>query len=105
MRIRRAEVVVALSQATDLLMGQPLEYAQKSCVLAMRVAFALGLDAATVRDVYDHALLRYIGCNAETDALAALLGDEIEFRRMLAPLDAGDPAELLPVLLRAIVRA
>jgi HD-GYP domain-containing protein (c-di-GMP phosphodiesterase class II) len=103
--IRRAEVVAALSLATDLAIGQPLEFALKSCALGMRVAAALRLDPATTRQVYDHAQLRYIGCNAETDAMAALLGDEIEFRRLIATLDMGDPAEFAPVLLRAIVQA
>ncbi|HTQ04178.1 MAG TPA: HD domain-containing phosphohydrolase [Polyangiaceae bacterium] len=103
--IRRAEIVGALSKATDLAIGQPLEYAFKSCLLGMRLGAALELDEATLREVYNQALLRYIGCNAETDALAALFGDEIEFRRAIAPLDTADPAEFAPVLLRAIVRA
>ncbi len=97
--------MAALSHATDLAIGQPVEYALKSCVLGMRLATALELDHATRVETYHHALLRYIGCNAETDAMAALFGDEIAFRRTLAPLDTGDPAQLAPVLLRAIVGA
>ncbi len=103
--LRRAEIVLALSHATDLLIGQPMEYALKTCVLGVRLGVSLGLQPAIVREIYNHALLRYIGCNAETDALAALLGDEIEFRRTLAPLDMADPSEFAPVLLRAMVRA
>ncbi len=87
------------------MIGQPLEYALKSCVLGMRLGLALGLHAEALREVYCHALLRYIGCNAETDAMAALFGDEIELRRSLAPVDIGNPAQLAPVVLRAIVRA
>jgi HD-GYP domain-containing protein (c-di-GMP phosphodiesterase class II) len=103
--IRRAEIVAALSHATDLAIGQPMEYALKSCVLGMRLGAALGLDPPAIREIYNHALLRYIGCNAETDAMAALFGDEIELRRTLAPLDMGNPLEFAPVLLRAIVQA
>jgi putative nucleotidyltransferase with HDIG domain len=103
--IRRAELIVALSHATDLAIGQPVEYALKACVLGMRLAAALGFEGDALREVYAHALLRYIGCNAETDAMAALFGDEIELRRALAPIDLGNPAQLAPVLLRAIVRA
>jgi HD-GYP domain-containing protein (c-di-GMP phosphodiesterase class II) len=103
--VRRAEVVGALSKATDLAIGQPLEYAFKSCVLGMRLGAALELDRLAVREVYNHSLLRYIGCNAETDAMAALFGDEIEFRHAIASLDTGNPAELAPVLLRAIIQA
>lgn len=105
MAIRRAELMVALSHATDLALGQPVEYALKACVLAMRLATALGLETSARREVYAHALLRYIGCNAETDAMAALFGDEIELRRALSLIDIGNPAELGPVLLRAIVGA
>jgi len=61
--IRRAELMVALSHATDLAIGQPAEYALKSCVLGMRLAVALGLQGDALREVYAHALLRYIGCN------------------------------------------
>ncbi|HEY2410070.1 MAG TPA: HD domain-containing phosphohydrolase [Polyangiaceae bacterium] len=103
--IRRAEIVAAWSHATDLVIGQPMEYALKSCVLSMRLAAALGLGLAERVETYHHALLRYIGCNAETDAMAALFGDEIAFRRALAPLDTGDPVQLAPVLLRSIMQA
>ncbi len=41
--IRLAELIAALSLATDLAMGQPLEYALCSCVLAVRLGEALGL--------------------------------------------------------------
>jgi HD-GYP domain-containing protein (c-di-GMP phosphodiesterase class II) len=103
--IRRAEIVAALSHATDLAIGQPVEYALQSCVLGVRLGMSLALDPSTIREIYNHALLRYIGCNAETDAMAALFGDEIELRRTLAPLDTGNSAELVPVLLKAIARA
>jgi HD-GYP domain-containing protein (c-di-GMP phosphodiesterase class II) len=104
-RVRRAEIVMALSHATDLAIGQPVEYALRSCVLAMQLATRLGVDASTRSEVFHHALLRYVGCNAETDAMAALFGDEIAFRRKAAMLDMGDPSQLGPALLGAITRA
>jgi HD-GYP domain-containing protein (c-di-GMP phosphodiesterase class II)/DNA-binding CsgD family transcriptional regulator len=76
-------------------MGQPLESALCSCVVAMRLGEALGLDDATLRDVYYQALLRYIGCNADTHALAALFGDELALRRDFAAVDPGDPPEVV----------
>lgn len=72
--IRLAELIAALSLATDLGMGQPLEYALCSCVLAVRLGAALGLGEQELREVYYQALLRFIGCNAETAMLAAILG-------------------------------
>jgi HD-GYP domain-containing protein (c-di-GMP phosphodiesterase class II) len=101
--VRRAEIVAALSRATDLAIGQPVEFSLQSCVLGLRLGGELAYDRSTLREIYYQALLRYIGCNAETDALAALVGDEIEFRRLLAPRDMGSPADLMPLLFRAIV--
>src|SRR5436305_15167792 len=79
-RIRLAELMAALSLATDLAMGQPLEFALCGCVLAMRLGDALGLGAADLRAVYYQALLRYIGCNADTYLLSAIVGDETALR-------------------------
>jgi hypothetical protein len=75
--VHLAELIAALSIATDLGMGQPLESALCSCVVAMRLGEALGVDGDTLRDVYYQSLLRYIGCNADTYAMAALFGDEL----------------------------
>jgi hypothetical protein len=40
--LRLAEAVGALSLATDLAMGQPLEHGLRTAVLAVRVAQAMG---------------------------------------------------------------
>jgi hypothetical protein len=58
--VHLAELMAALSIATDLGMGQPLESALCSCVVAMRFGDALNLDDKTLHDVYYQALLRYI---------------------------------------------
>jgi hypothetical protein len=64
--LRLAELIAALSLATDLGMGQPMEYALCSCVLAVRLGETLGFSESELRGTYYQALLRYIGCNAET---------------------------------------
>src|SRR5690348_14149813 len=97
--------MAALSIATDLGMGQPLESALCSCVVAMRLGEALRLDDQTLHDVYYQALLRYIGCNAETDLMAAMFGDELALRHDFAGLDAGRPADVLGVTMRYLRRA
>ena len=70
--IRLAEVMAALSLATDLGMGQPLEFALTGCVLATRMGESLGMPPSDLRDVYYFGLLRFIGCNSDTYAIAAL---------------------------------
>src|SRR5690242_3815611 len=85
--VRLAEVNAALSLATDLGMGQPLEYALQVCILSVRLADALGFSEDELREVYYLALLRHIGCNAETYTMAALFGDELAIRTDFASAD------------------
>ena len=73
--VRLAELVAALSLATDLGIGQPMEFALASCILAVRLAGQSGFSQDALREVYYQALLRYIGCNAETDWLSSIVGD------------------------------
>jgi len=103
--VRRAEIIAALSIATDLAMGQPVEFALKSCVLGVRLGQALGLTAEELRQAYYEALLRYIGCNAEAYVVAALFGDEMELRRDLATIDRSSILERSRVIWRAAQRA
>jgi HD-GYP domain-containing protein (c-di-GMP phosphodiesterase class II) len=103
--IRLAELMAALSSATDLGMGQPMEFALCACVLALRLADKCGYSEAAKREVYYQALLRYIGCNADSDWLASIFGDEQRLRADFSQIDNADPAALLSMLTRAIRQA
>jgi len=98
-RVRLAELLAALSLATDLGLGQPMEYLLRACLLAARLADALGLDAVVRADVYFVALLRWIGCTSHTHELSLLFGDDVATRARLATKDLSNPLE---VLLQAI---
>ena len=102
--VRRADFLMALAYATDLATGHSRDFALRSCVLAMRFAEVAGLDQDTRRSVYHQALLRYIGCNADTHLLAAAWGDEITLRRELHHIDMGNRAEFVEIFVRAITR-
>lgn len=102
---RRADFLMALAYATDLATGHSRDFALRSCVLAMRLAKIAGLDAEMSRAVYHQALLRYIGCNADSHLLAAAFGDEIALRQELQRIDMGDKAELAATIARAIARS
>ncbi len=102
---RLGQVIAALSLATDLAMGQPVEFALKSCVLATRIGHQLSLSAGEMVEIYYQSLLRYIGCNAETHAMAALLGDEIDFRRDFARIDPGRANEMGALVFAHLRRA
>ena len=103
--VRRAEILACLSMATDLAMGQPIEFALRSCVLAVRFGRALGLVTEEIGQTYYQALLRYVGCNAETHIMAALLGDEIAFRREFALIDMGRAQEVGALVFNFVRRA
>jgi HD-GYP domain-containing protein (c-di-GMP phosphodiesterase class II) len=100
-----AELMAALSMATDLGMGQPVETALCSCVVSMRPGEMLALDTSTLRDAYYFALLRYIGCNAHTYAMAALFGDELALRRDFAAIDPGQIPDVLELAARYLREA
>ncbi|GAC1533539.1 MAG: 3'3'-cGAMP-specific phosphodiesterase [Herpetosiphon sp.] len=102
--VRLAELMGALSIATDLAMGQPLEFALQSCVVALRLAEKRGFSMAELRATYYQALLRYIGCNPETRMLAAIFGDELALRKHAIHQDATDP-KYLAMLIRFIREA
>src|SRR3569623_832419 len=102
--VRRADCLMALAYGTDLATGHSRDFALRSCVLAMRMADAARLDEPMRRAVYHQALLRYIGCNADSHLLAAAWGDEIALRRELQGLDFGDKAEFAAVFVRALTR-
>ena len=102
--VRRADFLMALAYATDLATGHSRDFALRSCVIGMRLAEIAGFDENTRRGVWHQALLRYIGCNADSHLLATAFGDEIALRRELASTDMGNKPELAQVLLRAIKR-
>jgi len=103
--VRLAELMAALSMATDPGMGQPLESALCSCMVAMRLGEAIGLTDDALRDVYYQAQLRYIGCNAETYAMAALFGDELALRHDFARVDPGQPPAVFGIAMRYMRQA
>jgi HD-GYP domain-containing protein (c-di-GMP phosphodiesterase class II) len=103
--VRLAELMASLSLATDLGMGQPMEFALSSCILAVRLAEKCGYSDEALREVYYQALLRYIGCNAETDWLASIVRDEQSLRADFAQVDNGDISAVLSTFLGAIRQA
>ncbi|HLO33456.1 MAG TPA: HD domain-containing phosphohydrolase [Anaerolineales bacterium] len=103
--VRLAELMAALSLATDLGMGQPMEFALSACILAVRLAEKCGYSEEALREVYFQALLRYIGCNAETDWLASIVGDEQQLRADFAQIDNGNLPSVLNTFIGAIRQA
>jgi len=94
--LRLSELVASLSIGTDIGMGQPEGQALRTCLLALGVAREMGLGEQDCADVYYVSLLRFVGCNSHADQDAAAAGgDEMAFRRGMAPVISGEPSELI----------
>jgi HD-GYP domain-containing protein (c-di-GMP phosphodiesterase class II) len=105
---RLAELLAALSLATDLGMGQSMEHMLRQCLIALRLAERLGLSVADRTVVYYASLLAWVGCHVDAYEQAKWLGDDTvlktDFRRadfataaarplfMMRHLGAGRPA-------------
>lgn len=101
--LRLAEVLGALSLATDLANGQPAEHGLRAAMLATRLARDEPLS--TRQDVFWAALLRYVGCNSfavEEAAFAA--GDDIGLRESFVRTDLGRPSRFIAATLRDVGR-
>jgi HD-GYP domain-containing protein (c-di-GMP phosphodiesterase class II) len=98
---RLAELLATLSLAADLGLGQPMEHVARSCLIAVRLAERAGCDEADRAAAYHLGLLAWIGCTADSHELAALFGDDIEFRAGVYDHDLGPRAMLDYVLARA----
>jgi HD-GYP domain-containing protein (c-di-GMP phosphodiesterase class II) len=93
--IRAAELVGALSIATDLGTGQPLEHAMRSAVLAVRLGELAGASEQELSDTYYVALLHASGCTSNGHEATLLFGEDIEHRAAFYLVDTTSPAEVL----------
>ncbi len=100
--VRLAEAISALSLSIDIGMGQPLEQGMRTCLIATRLAGLVGLDDIDARRVFYLALLRHVGCTAESEMAASFLGDEIVFRSGAMMLDFTKPSAMFPYVLRTV---
>jgi HD-GYP domain-containing protein (c-di-GMP phosphodiesterase class II) len=103
-RVRLAELMAALSLATDLGLGRPLGYELGVCLAALELADRLGCSAEERSDVYYVALLAHLGCSGAARYLASWVGgDEIHFQRgvqVLGPVS--EPSEDLRHFVRRL---
>src|SRR6476659_7305560 len=93
--IRAAELVAALSIATDLGTGQPLEHAVRTAVLSVRLGELAGASVEELADTYYVALLHASGCTSNGHEAAQLYGDDIAHRAAFFLIDTTNPAEVL----------
>jgi HD-GYP domain-containing protein (c-di-GMP phosphodiesterase class II) len=73
-QIPLSKVIGALSYALDVTEGEPPGHAVRTCMIGMRLAEELGLDAATRSNLFYALLLKDAGCSANAAKMAALFG-------------------------------
>jgi HD-GYP domain-containing protein (c-di-GMP phosphodiesterase class II)/DNA-binding CsgD family transcriptional regulator len=100
--LRRAEIVGVLSLAADLGMGQPLEQGLRGCLVAERLARLLAVADDEAGRVAALALLRFVGCTADSHTAGVFFEDEIIARTVTTPLVYARPSESMRAMVRVI---
>lgn len=98
--LRLAELIGALSLATDLGSGQPMERSLRRCLIAVGLGTAVGLDQDQLQTTYYASLLQYVGCTTEAHEIAAVWSDEIAAGEWFAEIASGQPSEAIAAILR-----
>ncbi|MGA7670845.1 MAG: HD domain-containing phosphohydrolase [Nitrolancea sp.] len=100
--LRLADVVGALSLATDFGLGQPFEHALQSAIVAMRLGEVRALSDEDLHTLYYASLLRSVGCTASAHETAAALGDEIAFGERFSSVNFPNPRDTFAVVLQHV---
>ena len=69
-----SEILSALTFALDLTEGANPGHALRTCLLGMRIGFAMELSPALMRDLYYALLLKDVGCSSNAARLCAIAG-------------------------------
>jgi len=78
--VRLAELVAALSLATDLGLGQPQEHIIRQTLIALRVAELEGLTDDELAATFYVSLLAWVGCVADAHEMGKWFGDDMAVR-------------------------
>jgi HD-GYP domain-containing protein (c-di-GMP phosphodiesterase class II) len=74
--VRQSEVIAALSHALDLTEGHPVGQAERTCLIGMRLAHELQLDAEATYALYYALLLKDVGCSSSAARMCELFGTD-----------------------------
>jgi HD-GYP domain-containing protein (c-di-GMP phosphodiesterase class II)/DNA-binding CsgD family transcriptional regulator len=89
------ELLGAVSLATDLGTGQPPFHGVRTSVLAVALGREVGLSGGDLVAVQQVALLRFLGCTADSWETARMAGgDDVGFLAAMAPVFMGSKGEV-----------
>ena len=89
--VRLAELLAAMSLATDLGMGQPMEHVLRQCLISLRLAQHMGLGEADHAVVYYASLLAWVGCHVDAYEQAKWFGDDTALKTDFRRVDFATP--------------
>ncbi|MGZ4625093.1 MAG: hypothetical protein ACXV3S_02200, partial [Kineosporiaceae bacterium] len=92
---RRVELLAVLSLGADLGLGQPMEHVLRECLIAMRLAERVGLEARARAVVCYTALLTWVGCHVDAYEQAKWFGDDLAFKSDFPRVDGAGPGFVL----------
>jgi HD-GYP domain-containing protein (c-di-GMP phosphodiesterase class II) len=96
--LRLAELLAAVSLATDLAHDVAAESALRDAVLTVELAQLMGWPGPEVSDAYYLALLYHIGCTGAVAAQSRLGGgDDITVRRWMSEVDHNDRPAMMRI--------
>ena len=99
--LRLAELIASISLATDLGMGQPMEQALRTCLIALALGRRRGCSGQTLADIYYLALVEHIACTADSYETSLYVGgDEMVFRKAATTLPFGPRSQMMPFMLQ-----
>jgi HD-GYP domain-containing protein (c-di-GMP phosphodiesterase class II) len=78
--VRLAELVAALSLATDLGLGQPQQHIIRQTLIALRIAELEGLSDDERAAIFYVSLLAWVGCVADAHEMGKWFGDDLTVR-------------------------
>jgi hypothetical protein len=103
--VRLAELLAAVSLATDLADDAPFESALGDALTSLQLARLAGLSGEDLSDVFYFALLYHLGCTASAERQAQVAaGDDVSSRRWFSEADYADRAELLRLAATRVAR-
>lgn len=100
--MRSGEIFAALSLATDHGTGQAVEHGLRTCLIAVGLAEAAGVEDDGIEDVFYLGLLHSIGCTADAPEAARLFGDDRAPRAAYTLINPGRPAEMAGYMWRNV---
>jgi HD-GYP domain-containing protein (c-di-GMP phosphodiesterase class II)/DNA-binding CsgD family transcriptional regulator len=100
--IRLAELLAALSVATDLAMAFPPETALRTCMLGVQIGRELRLSDQQLEELFYVTLLRHVGCTAFSHEEGIVVGDDNAIRRDFTGIDRSRPTEVAATAIRRL---